>query len=107
MKKYTTQELIYIQFIYLCNELKKPCYIAESELKKMIKDYPYFPEIDIKGSPKIVGSWKLDKFRSFGWTIEQITNEHGGVTYPVTNNRFPTKDFSNALYLARLIRNIK
>ncbi len=101
IKEYTNKDRIYIQFILLCNELKKPCYVPKDYLKKMIKEHEYFPAIDIKAKSHDVGSWKLDQYASYGWAVIEMANEMGGRCHPITSNRIPTKEFFNTLYFAR------
>ena len=93
MKELTTTDTINIQFILLCNDLEKPCYVDKKYINKITKQHPHFPEIKIKGSLKDVGTWHLDKYESYGWNIVEIDNIHGGIRHPLTDNRQPTKEF--------------
>ena len=101
IKEYTNKDRIYIQFILLCNDLEKPCYVDKDYLKKMIKEHEHFPSIDITANSRTVGAWKLDQYASYGWTVVEMANDGGGISHPITNNRIPTKEFFNTLYFAR------
>jgi len=63
---------------------------------------------DEKTRKSIVGCWKVDCNPIYGGCIiEEIVNEHGGVTDPILNIRLPPREFCNAVNFALRVLDIK
>jgi hypothetical protein len=96
----TTESHIYSAFIMLANTLKKPVYIGESTLKKLRKSNKYFNEPNVLVDKYLtVGAWSLAK-SYHGYQIEEMGNEGGGISHPLTSNAMKSTQFYDALHFA-------
>lgn len=50
-----------------------------------------------------IGSWRLDYIGCYGgYCIEEIENDKGEISHPLTGNRLPLSEMYDALHLATL-----
>lgn len=101
MKK-VTKSLVYTAFVHLANALNKSVFIDERTLKKLIKANQYFAKPDkIALNYHEVGSWSLSYNSLYGgWIVEEMDNERGCISHPITSDRRSTSEFIDCINFA-------
>jgi hypothetical protein len=97
-----TKSLVYTGFVHLANALNKPVFIDERTLKQLIKANHYFAKpARVALNYHEVGSWSLSYNSTYGgWIIEEMQNERGGISHPMTSDRRSASEFINSISFA-------
>lgn len=92
-----TNAHVYAVFIRLCNRLEKKCYISAMTLKAFCKNNKYFPQPEhIAEKYNEIGSWSLHNYLG-RWSIQEMHNEGGGISHPLSNDAKTSREFVDAL----------
>jgi len=100
MSHRVTRQNVYAVFIHLCNQLGKRCYVHPDDLKRFRKADKYFTEPTHLAERYLeVGSWSLSE--TYGFSIQQMENENGGISLPFGSMGFTRKEFWEHIHFLR------